>query len=90
MDRTGNSRFGRNSLLSSAKLVKKEAESFLNKAKEFQDIVSSFPNASIKSPKRKSYRLGMIHPYISAVYKIDPDRITIISLIDNRSKSKYR
>lgn len=32
---------------------KKEAESFLNKAKEFQDIVSSFPNASIKSPKRK-------------------------------------
>ena len=69
---------------------KKEADAFLDVVREFQDIIAAYPNASIRSLKRKAYRLGLIHRNVSAVYKIDPERITIIALVDNRSKSKYR
>ena len=70
--------------------TEKEAEIFLNMVREFQDVIATYPNAAARSTKRKSYRLGMIHRNVSAVYKMDPEKITIISLVDNRSKSIYR
>jgi plasmid stabilization system protein ParE len=70
--------------------TEKEAQTFLELALEFQNLVSDYPEAFPRSRKRRLYRLGLIHRYVTAVYIVDPDRITIIALVDNRSKSKYR
>ncbi len=70
--------------------TEKEAETFLDLTLQFQKLISQFPSAFAVSRKRKAYRLGLIHRNITAVYRVDHDKITIISLVDNRSRSKYR
>lgn len=70
--------------------TEKEADHFLELALEFQNLIAQHPAAFPKSRKRRAYRIGLIHRYVTALYIVDSDKITILSLVDNRSKSKSR
>lgn len=70
--------------------TKKEAEKFLDLTLDFQSFISKYPLAFNTSHRRKAYRLGLIHKNVTAVYRVDPEKITIIALVDNRSRNKYR
>lgn len=70
--------------------TEKEAEYFLGLALEFQNLFARHPKAFPESRKRKAYRIGLIHRYVTALDIVDPVKITILSLVDNRSKSKSR
>jgi plasmid stabilization system protein ParE len=70
--------------------TEKEADYFLELALEFQNLIAQYPGAFPKSRKRKSYRIGLIHRNVTALYIVNPGKITILSLVDNRSKSKSR
>lgn len=51
---------------------------------------SSFPNSYKESKRFKGCRLGFVHRHITPVYKLSRKSITILTVIDNRSKlEKY-
>ena len=68
----------------------KEAEIFLDLVKDFLNLIQQYPEAFIASRKIRGYRLGLIHKNVSAVYTIRDHSIYIVTLFDNRTKSKYR
>ncbi|HET6990368.1 MAG TPA: type II toxin-antitoxin system RelE/ParE family toxin [Bacteroidia bacterium] len=68
----------------------KDANTFLGLAQEFEKLVCQYPEAFAVSRKFKSCRLGLIHKNVTAVYKKKNKTIFIVTLFDNRSKSKYR
>ena len=68
----------------------KEAEKFFDQVQEFEYTISYFPKSFIQSKRRKRYRIGLIHRYVSAIYEVRKNDIVIIALIDNRSNKKVR
>ncbi len=64
------------------------AERFLDLIDEFEDLVVQFPQGFRASPVRPDLRLGLIHRHVIAVYRVDPTRILIISLLDTRADNK--
>lgn len=70
--------------------TKKEAEIFLDLTMEFEKLICRYPEAFPLSQKIKGCRLGLIHKNITAVYKVKDGSVFIVTLFDNRTKSKYR
>ena len=68
----------------------REAEKFLDQVQEFEFTISYFPKSFVQSKKRKRYRIGLVHRYVSAIYEVRKSTIVIIALIDNRSNKKIR
>ncbi|MBK7384858.1 MAG: type II toxin-antitoxin system RelE/ParE family toxin [Flavobacteriales bacterium] len=52
---------------------------------EFEDLIAQFPKGSPASPLHPSLRMGVIHKNVKVVYRIEGDRILIISLLETRS-----
>lgn len=70
----------------------KIADEFINKLNYRLIILSYFPNIGQKSKKKKNVRRYIISEQISVFYKIDDNRIIILTLFDNRQnpdKSRY-
>lgn len=61
------------------------ADRFLDLVMEFEDLVLRFPNGFQASPMHPSLRMGVIHRNVKAIYRVDPDRIVIITLLDTRA-----
>lgn len=61
------------------------ADRFLDLVMEFEDLVLQFPNGFQTSPSHSTLRMGAIHRNVKAIYRIDPDRILIITLLDTRA-----
>lgn len=61
------------------------AERFLDLVAKFEDLVAQFPNGFRGSSAHPSFRLGIIHRTVLAVYRVDPDRVLVISLIYARA-----
>ncbi len=68
----------------------KEAEKFFDQVQEFEFTISCFPKSFIQSKRKKRYRIGLIHHYVSAIYEVRKNDVVIIALIDNRSNKKVR
>ena len=64
----------------------KECKDFLDLLFHFEITISSFPKSFKESKKFKDCRLGFVHRHITAVYKLSRKSITILTVIDNRSK----
>jgi plasmid stabilization system protein ParE len=77
-----------NYLLNSWSII--EAERFLDQVQEFEAVIVRHPKAFIQSRRKKIYRIGLVHKHVSAVYAFRDNTITIIALIDNRSKQEFR
>jgi plasmid stabilization system protein ParE len=63
-----------------------ECEDFLDLLLHFEKTISLFPKSIKRSKKYKNCRLGFIHRHITAIYKVSGKSITILTVIDNRSK----
>jgi plasmid stabilization system protein ParE len=61
------------------------AERFLDLLFEFENLVLLYPYGFPASPVHRDLRLGFIHRNVKAVYKVEPERITIITLLDTRA-----
>ncbi|HRN38102.1 MAG TPA: type II toxin-antitoxin system RelE/ParE family toxin [Flavobacteriales bacterium] len=61
------------------------AERFLGLVSQFEDLVAKYPNGFRASTTNPSLRLGIIHRTVLAVYRVDPDRVLVISLIHARA-----
>jgi plasmid stabilization system protein ParE len=70
--------------------TQKEAANFLDLVFQFEETVLKHPQIFPHSKKIRSCRIALIHQNVSAVYKITGTRIFIVTLIDNRAKSRYR
>ena len=68
----------------------RDAEKFLDQVQEFEFTISYFSKSFVQSKKRKRYRIGLVHRYVSAIYEVRKSDIVIIALIDNRSNKKVR
>lgn len=70
--------------------TQKEADNFLDLVLQFEETVLKYPEAATRSKKIRSCRVAIVHQNVSAVYKIQGSQILIVTLLDNRAKSKYR
>jgi plasmid stabilization system protein ParE len=61
------------------------ADRFLTLVMEFEDLVLRYPNGFPVSPERPDLRMGPIHRNVKAVYRVDPERILMITLLDTRA-----
>ena len=61
------------------------AERFLDLVGSFEDLVSQFPNGFRASPVHPELRLGIIHRTVMAVFRVESDRVLVISLIYTRA-----
>lgn len=68
----------------------KEVNDFLDLLLHFERTISAFPKAFKPSPKRKQYRLGLIHKHTTAVYIIKKKTILIVTVFDNRTHDMFR
>lgn len=61
------------------------ADRFLSLVMEFEDLVLQFPNGFQASPLHPALRMGAIHRNVKAIYRVEPDRVLIITLLDTRA-----
>ena len=52
---------------------------------EFEELILRYPNGFPASPTHPDLRMGPIHRHVKAVYRVDPDRILMITLLDARA-----
>lgn len=64
------------------------ADRFLDLVMEFEDLILRYPNGFRSSPIHPALRLGIIHRNVKVVYRVDPDRILIITLLDTRADNR--
>jgi plasmid stabilization system protein ParE len=67
------------------KWTEKEANNFLDLLIRFERRVSRFPEMYPQSEIFKGCRKAVIHPHISAIYKVQKGIIYVATLIDNRA-----
>ena len=67
-----------------SKWSEKEVFKFLKVLKDFEDIVSIFPEIYPESEIKKGYRKAVIIKQISVIYSIENEAILIHTLFDNR------
>lgn len=65
-----------------------EVQDFLDILYHFEQTISAFPKSFKVSRKFKGCRLGFVHRHITAIYKVSGRSITILTIIDNRSRLK--
>lgn len=68
----------------------KEAEHFLDRVKEFEDIIRMYPESFKSSSSVEGVRLGFIHRNTTAVNRVIQGPIEILSLFDNREDEDFR
>ena len=66
----------------------KEATHFLKLLKDFEKIVSQFPETYPLSINKKGIRRAVIAKQISILYSIDDSYIRVFTLFDNRQDPK--
>jgi len=65
----------------------READTFLEQVIDFEQRIARWPNSFRRSVRNKHHRLGLVHRHTMAVYRVFPDRISIITLFDTRSNT---
>lgn len=65
-----------------------EVKDFLDILYHFEQTISAFPKSFKVSKKFKGCRLGFVHRHITGIYRISGKTITILTIIDNRSRHK--
>lgn len=66
----------------------KECNDFLDLLFHFEKAITSFPKLFKESSVYKNCRLGIVHRHVTAIYIFRGKSITILTIIDNRSKLK--
>ena len=61
------------------------ADRFITLVIEFEELIIRYPNGFPCSSLHPELRMGPIHRNVRAVYRVDADRILIITLLDNRA-----
>lgn len=61
------------------------ADRFLTLVLEFEEIVVRYPNGFQACPLQPSLRIATIHRNVKAIYRVDADRILIITILDTRA-----
>lgn len=67
-----------------------KSEEFIELSMEFERYISKYPQAYGKSRRYRSCYLGLIHKNTTAVYKITGTVMYIVTVFDNRSKTRFR
>jgi len=70
------------------KFSQKEVSNFLNLLKDFEKIVSQFPETYPESLNKKGIRRSVIAKQISILYSIDESCIRVYTIFDNRQDPK--
>lgn len=60
---------------------------FLSLLKEFEVLVLQFPHGYPASPVRPELRMATIHKNVKIIYRVDADRILIITVLDTRAEN---
>ena len=68
----------------------KEAERLLDLVKEFEDVISIYPEGFKPSNSVDGVRIGHIHQNTTAIYRIQEKSIEIVTLFDNRQNEGFR
>ncbi len=61
------------------------ADRFLTLVMEFEDLILRYPQGFQRSTMHPDLCMGPVHRNVKAVYRVDPDRILMITLLDTRS-----
>lgn len=61
------------------------ADRFLTLVMEFEDLILRYPGDFPRSSMHPDLRMGPVHRNVKAVYRVDPDRILMITLLDTRA-----
>lgn len=61
------------------------ADRFLTLLIEFEALIVQFPNGFPSSPAHPGLRMGPVHRNVKVIYRVDPDRILIVTLLDTRA-----
>ncbi|MBS1568862.1 MAG: type II toxin-antitoxin system RelE/ParE family toxin [Bacteroidetes bacterium] len=61
------------------------ASRFISLLQEFEALVVQFPMGYPASPTRPELRMATIHKNIKVIYRVDPGRILVVTLLDNRA-----
>ena len=63
----------------------KEVFNYLNLLKNFEEVVSRFPKLFPKSLSHpKSYRRAVISKHYSVIYRVEENKIFVVTIQDNR------
>jgi len=65
----------------------REANHLLDLVQEFEALVARWPFGYKRAHHDKDLRLGLVHRNTTAVYRVFPDRVVIITVFDNRSNT---
>lgn len=70
--------------------TEKETQKFINRVFQYLETLENNPFIGRKTTKTKHIYIGLIIPYISVVYRINPgsDTIELVTFIDNRRSLK--
>lgn len=61
------------------------ADRFLTLVFEFEDLVLRYPTSYPISPVHQSLHMATIHRNVKVIYRVDPDRILVVTLLDTRA-----
>lgn len=61
------------------------ADRLLTLVMEFEELILRYPNGFPVSPTHPNLRMGPIHRNVKAIYRVDMDRILMITLLDTRA-----
>ena len=64
------------------KWTAREAEEFLALVRAFEGYIARWPNGFRRSERNKHLRLGLVHGYIMAVYRVFRDRVVVSTWCD--------
>lgn len=61
------------------------ADRFLTLVMEFEALILRYPGGFPRSSMHSDLRMVPVHRNVKAVYRVDPDRILMITLLDTRA-----
>jgi plasmid stabilization system protein ParE len=66
----------------------RESDNFLDLLLHFEMVISKFPKSFKSSSYFRGCRLGLVHRYVSVIYRISGNSIFVLTVIDNRMNLK--
>lgn len=66
----------------------KATEEFTNRVFNFLDLLANYPDIGTMENKDKNIRGFLLHRHTTLFYKLDRDKIYLLSLFDNRQDPK--
>jgi plasmid stabilization system protein ParE len=64
------------------------ADRFLDLVMAFEDLILKYPHGFQASPMHPELRMGVIHRNVKAIYRVDADRVLILTLVDTRADNR--